>query len=103
MTYPRDPLDPTPEPRPDLAPRASGHPYDWHRWFAWRPVRLDGGRWAVGRWVERKRVYRTALVTGEFGAAYQWSWYYWAYRPAQTVPGSRRRTALPNRGPLGTA
>lgn len=26
----------------------------WHRWFAWRPVRLDARRVAWMCWVERK-------------------------------------------------
>jgi len=31
----------------------------WHRWFAWRPVRLLNGRWAFFRHVERKYYYPT--------------------------------------------
>jgi hypothetical protein len=30
--------------------------YDWHRWFAWYPVRIDG-KCMWGRWVERRRNY----------------------------------------------
>lgn len=26
----------------------------WYKWFAWRPVRLDGGKVAWMRWVERR-------------------------------------------------
>ncbi len=24
-----------------------------HRWFSWRPVRLDNGKWVWFKWVER--------------------------------------------------
>ena len=26
----------------------------WHLWFAWRPVRLDDGRWAWLEWLDRR-------------------------------------------------
>lgn len=28
--------------------------WKWRQWFAWRPVRLQGGRWAWLRHVERQ-------------------------------------------------
>jgi len=43
---------------------------DWHRWFAWRPVDVDGS-WVWLEFVERKRCY-------EDRPPYDFSW--WAYR-----------------------
>lgn len=49
--------------------------YKWHHWFAWRPVRLNDGRW---RWLvhlERRAVSdEMALMVGAYGDV--WTWEY---------------------------
>jgi len=30
---------------------------NWHKWFAWRPIILDDGRWAWLQFVQRKILY----------------------------------------------
>ena len=52
--------------------------YTWHRWFAWRPVRVNDGRWVWRETVARKR------VDGINGM--KW----WAYEARRTLPSSEK-------------
>lgn len=91
VTDPAHQIEGREEPRPDLDRRASGHPYDWHRWFAFWPVRLEDGRRAWLRTVERKLVYTRVHDTGDFDIGHTiWSYFRPCYRAPQHAPETPR-------------
>lgn len=41
--------------------------YEWHRWFAWHPIRLPDDRYTAGKWIWLETVDR--VYQGSWGGA----------------------------------
>ena len=35
---------------------------NWHNWFAWRPVRMEDGRWAWLQFIYRQVIYGSKMI-----------------------------------------
>lgn len=50
----------------------------WHRWFAWKPVKVNG-KWAWMKFVQRKGTKRTRMAQAPECRAHEvwyWAWEY---------------------------
>lgn len=59
--------------------------HEWHRWFAWHPVRLNGGDESC-RWLEY------VARKGSFWECWGDGGWDWKYADASTVPSTHHQT-----------
>lgn len=59
--------------------------YEWHKWFAWKPVATNDGTLAFLRWIERMHT-MPATMAGAYSPYPCDREGYWVYRePKQTT------------------
>jgi hypothetical protein len=55
----------------NLSKKASVNCEEWHRWFAWRPVRISPTEICWLEWVERKCTYNGNWAGGDWENEYR--------------------------------